>query len=185
MSRDFDTLFTKARPHIFEKICLSLDYKSFKTCLEVNKAWRGALTSTPFQKKAKFVFGEEISKDEKELQTNSNKGETEEVRNLLSIGLVDVNCVDGHGATPLCYDASKGQKDLVQLLLERGADLNNADKRGWTLLHWAAENRHKHIVRLLLDNGADPNRENKWGHTPLHYAKLNGQVDVVCMLEMK
>ena len=50
---DFDTIFTKARPHILEKICLSLDYESFKKCLEVNKAWMTVLTATAFQNEAK------------------------------------------------------------------------------------------------------------------------------------
>ena len=54
---DFDEKFTKARPHILEKICLSLDYVSFKNCQEVNSAWRGVLSSKTFQEKANSVFG--------------------------------------------------------------------------------------------------------------------------------
>ena len=63
-SHDFDTIITEARPHILEKICLSLDYESFKKCLEVNKAWKGALTSGTSQEKAKSVFEKDISKDQ-------------------------------------------------------------------------------------------------------------------------
>ena len=45
MPRDFDQLFIKTRPHILEKMCLSLDFESFKNCLEVNKAWKDTLKS--------------------------------------------------------------------------------------------------------------------------------------------
>jgi ankyrin repeat protein len=51
--------------------------------------------------------------------------------------------------------ASKGNEDVVQLLLERGADINAEDHRGWTALHAAAVNGHVDVVRLLLERGAD------------------------------
>ena len=38
VARTFDEIFTKTRPHILEKISLSLDYETFKSCQEVNKA---------------------------------------------------------------------------------------------------------------------------------------------------
>ena len=52
-SFDFEKLITQARPHILEKICLSLDYETFKSCLEVNKSWRAILTYETFQRKAR------------------------------------------------------------------------------------------------------------------------------------
>ena len=57
---EFDTLFTKHRPHILERICLSLDYNTFKNCLVINEAWKSVLTGKTFLNKAKFVFQEEI-----------------------------------------------------------------------------------------------------------------------------
>ena len=89
-SNNFDTLFTNARPHIFEKICHSLDYESFKNCLEVSKKWNAALTSKTYQKKAKSSYHQEILEDEKELRMNSTleciltiPQNTEKVRKLL------------------------------------------------------------------------------------------------------
>ena len=52
----FDMLFTRSVPNILEKIFLSLDYNSFKACLEVSKAWKGLLVSESFKRKAKLVF---------------------------------------------------------------------------------------------------------------------------------
>ena len=49
----FDTLFSKNVPHLLEKIFLSLDYKSYKRCLEVSKLWNDLLTSKSFQRKGK------------------------------------------------------------------------------------------------------------------------------------
>ena len=48
----FDTLFTKHVPHILEKIFLSLDYESFKSCCQASNAWKKVLTSESFQSKA-------------------------------------------------------------------------------------------------------------------------------------
>ena len=67
-SGEFDTIITKTRPHILEKICLSLDYDTFKNCVEVNEAWKTVLTATAFQKKAKSAFWEEILGEEKDLR---------------------------------------------------------------------------------------------------------------------
>ena len=52
----FDALLTKNVPHIVEKIFLSLDYKSFKTCRKVSMTWKQLLTSESFQMKEKSVF---------------------------------------------------------------------------------------------------------------------------------
>ena len=49
-------------------------------------------------------------------------------------------------------------RDVVQLLLDRGADPNKTDKDGMTALHCAAFNGNKDVVQLLLDRGAEPNK---------------------------
>ena len=76
----FDTLFTNNVPHLLERIFLSLDYTSFKTCLKVKSDWNGLLTSESFQRRAKALFRKEISDDEKSLQHGSRKGKANEVR---------------------------------------------------------------------------------------------------------
>ena len=123
----FDNIITKTSPHIFEQICLLLDYESFKNCLKVNKAWKGVLTSKVFEKKVKCVFKEEILEDEKELLRVSEDGNVEEVATLLSTGMVDVDAIcnwgekwgkDGrgpYGRTPLIMAAAYGHKEVVQV----------------------------------------------------------------------
>ena len=180
---DFDTLITKTRPHIFEMICLSLDYESWKNCMVVNKAWNGALTSKKFQEKAKSVFKEEILADEQKLVHASRKGKTEEVRKLLSIGMVDVNALDEEdGETSLHKAARFGHMAIARLLLERGADVDKSDLSGWTPLFVASTEGKRSICQLLLDAGAEPRRKNMFGRTALHYAASCGQIDVIKLL---
>ena len=175
---DFDHLFTIARPHILEMICLSLDYKSFKNCPKVNKAWRLALNSETFQRKAKSVFKEEIKEDGKKLLAASEDGDTDQVRKLLSIGLVDVDMPDTVSRvhndgnwTPLHFATrNSGHKGVVHILLDNGANPNIKSTRGCTPLHVAAECGSKALVKLFLDYETEPNITDERGYTALHVA---------------
>ena len=71
---------------------------------------------------------------------------------------------------PLLYAAEKGQKEIAELLITKGADVNAKDSQGWTLLQHAAINGHKEIAQLLIANGADVNAKDHNGETPLDYA---------------
>ena len=63
-----------------------------------------------------------------------------------------------------------GHREVVLLLLERGADANAPDMYQHTFLHCVLEN-DKNIVKLLVeDGGADVNARNSSGETPLHCA---------------
>ena len=179
---DFDALFTKARPQILEKICLSLNYESFKICQEVNRAWKGILTSQTFKKKAKSAFEKEISTDEVNLLAASGQGNVEEARKLISVGMVDVDCADKDGYTPLHRASLNGYKNMVQFLLRRGADPAKPGKYDDTPLHEAAKKGYNEVVQLFLDNGVDPNKEGQLKRTPLHFAASRGHKDVVQLL---
>ena len=137
----FDTLFTKNVPHILEKIFFSLDFKSYKTCLEVSNVWNKLLKTESYQEKAKSLFCVKISKDEGRLHKASKEGNKYEVGRLLSSGLLDVNVLKHttfyQGSTPLHEAADAGHQDVVQLLLDRGVEPNKADGFG-TYGHMAA-----------------------------------------------
>ena len=174
----FDVLFTKHVPHILEKIFFSLDYGSYKKCLEVNSAWHKLLTSERYYRKGKCVFSDEILRDEDKLVFASQEGKSRKVINLLRSGMVYVNCFScRHGSTPLWEAARKGHKNLVQILLDKGADPNRSDQWGQTPVSMAVG--HIDVVRLLLDKGADPNEMDR---TPLHRASLEGHKYVVQLL---
>ena len=189
----FDTLFTNNVPHLLETIFFSLDYASFKSCLEVKSTWNELLTSEPFKKRARTLFQKEIQKrkDEKSLQHESRKGNAEEVRKLISSGILDVNCLiqptvdllaSSYCATPLCLAARGGHKEVVQILLDVGAECDKADTDGYTPLHMAVRFGHKDVVKLFLDRGADPNMPDKIRYTPLHTAVRFDYIDVAKLL---
>ena len=76
--------------------------------------------------------------------------------------------VDGREGqwTPL-QEAAYYSKEMVELLLTKGADIN-AGK--WTALHSALDAGRFDIVELLLAKGADVNIRDDEGRTPLHIA---------------
>ena len=182
----FDTLFTKSVPHILEKIFFSLNYESYKRCFHVSNAWKGLLTSESFERKRKSVFHDDILREELELFEASYEGSTEEVRRLLSSGLVDVNCVRGKGSdfflNPLSEAAVAGHKEVVKILLDRGAKIDQQDEHGCTPLYLAAQFNKQDMVQLLLKRGAQPNVADNSGNTPLHEASQNGNKDIVQLL---
>ena len=87
-----DKLFTKSVPHIFEKIFFSLDYKSFKSCLQVSKSWNDIMTSDRFQEFGNNSFCENIERD---LNRVSDCGSWSEVKTILSSFKLGVNCMQG------------------------------------------------------------------------------------------
>jgi ankyrin repeat protein len=105
---------------------------------------------------------------------------------------------NAHGDTPLTLALlSYHHKEMVELLLTRGADPNVSDPHGTplqlaiernlpydvelllangadpdvTAIIWAIVHGKTQILELLLDSGADPNAKDGAGHTPLYYAQ--------------
>jgi len=98
-------------------------------------------------------------------------GNVLEARRLLESGLADVNEHGNMGRTPLHYAANNHHKEVVELLIEKGADVNARERYLCTPLHYALPSIE--IVRLLVANGADVNAKDKEGQTPLDYAESN------------
>ena len=105
---------------------------------------------------------------QKELLKAVKRGNVELIRRVLSSFMVDVNFrtervlneaallvhLRGHikiiNESPLILAAKEGHKDVVQLLLERGAEPNLAHQNGLTPLHCAALQGYKDVVQFLL-----------------------------------
>ena len=180
---NFDTLLSKNLPHILEKIFFSLDYESYKNCLEVSNDWKDVLTSDRYKIKGKSVFKEEIAKDEKKLGTAVKQDNRDEVRMLLASGMVNVDCKCGYGGNKALHAAAGGGlKEVAELLIESGAEVNKVGYRGRTPLHCAAIKGHKEVSQLLIESGADPNVLNNYGSTPLNLASRNGHKEVTELL---
>ena len=178
----FDTLFMKHVPHILEDIFFSLDYKSFKKCFEVSKAWNQLFLSETYRRKLEKLLIEK-KKNEDKLHQTSQKGDIVEARRLISSLMVNVNTVGGiYDSTPLWKASNEGHQEMVQLLLDSGASIDKACKNGITPLNIAACCGHLDIVRSLISEGADFENASTSGVTPLSFAAWNGHIDVVQFL---
>jgi ankyrin repeat protein len=88
------------------------------------------------------------------------------------------------GWTPLHLASFYRHKELVEVLLERGATVSVASKNqmGNHPLHAAAAGGSRDIVALLLEKGASVNAVQQGGWTALHSAAQGADVEMVKML---
>lgn len=110
-------------------------------------------------------------------------GDVNEVRQVQTCGLFNVNDHGDDGVTPLHVAVLNGHLEIVKLLIADGANVNAKYNdnivpcmfcRGGTPLHVAAFYGRKDIAELLIASGADVNAKNYNGMTPLHAAADNG-----------
>lgn len=93
-----------------------------------------------------------------------------------------LSATDGHGYTPLHWAAVRGNWEIFEALIEKGAAVDSVGADGGTPLHWACHHDRPDMVRLLLEAGADHSVRNRWGRTPLHVASRRGCELVVALL---
>lgn len=82
------------------------------------------------------------------------------------------------------FAASKGNQEMLQLLIDQRCDIDVRSSRNLTPLHMAARRGHATAVKLLLDNGASLEATDEWGDTPLLKAASKGHLEATkCLLE--
>lgn len=101
----------------------------------------------------------------------ARRGNLTEVREMLDQG-ADPNYQFGStGLLPCLLNAVMGgNKDIVSLLLERGANPKAATNE--PLVYAAVKTGEADIVRMLLDHGADPNRKGGIANVDMHDTPL-------------
>jgi len=100
----------------------------------------------------------------------TKRSDIQKVRELLSTE-IDINKdLDEHGATALHWAAVKGQKEIAEMLLAKGAKLGLRNRYGDTPMYLAVAFRHKDIVELLLSKGTSVDERWREGTTPLFIA---------------
>lgn len=89
------------------------------------------------------------------------------------------------GSSLLHQAISLGNKEIVELLIIKGAELNTQYKFGWTALHSAVEFQNVEIVKLLLDKGARTDIKSKSNETALELAeeKETPNLEIVNLLK--
>eukprot|EP01134_Creolimax_fragrantissima_P000778 CFRG0778T1 len=93
-----------------------------------------------------------------------------------------INVKNQKGETQLQRAAIKGDINVVQSLIKRGANVHSRDNAGWTSLHEASNHGHMEIVQLLLEAGAQPDTRGLGGDMPLHDAAANGHMGIARLL---
>ena len=85
--------------------------------------------------------------------------------------------------TALAISAFNGNKEIVELLLAKGADPNVYDDMGIPPILGAARQNRGEIIEMLLKNKAEVNIKNKSGEeTALHYAAEYNSADAAKVL---
>lgn len=85
----------------------------------------------------------------------ARRGELEKVKSLIESG-VDVDAKTNYGATALSFAADRGQKEVVEYLLSKGANPNVKDTfYNATPMTWATMHDRYDIMRALVLGGAD------------------------------
>ncbi|XP_050085306.1 uncharacterized protein LOC126571089 [Anopheles aquasalis] len=105
-------------------------------------------------------------------------------RNIRLLELLLRNGV-GIDSAPLCFlnAVASGSREIVQLLIERGAKhVNHRDEFCQTALHLCVVRDEYEMARELIRYGAQINAKNRTGMTPLHLAVQRGTVRMVQLL---
>jgi ankyrin repeat protein len=114
-------------------------------------------------------------------------GDAKRVAALVDSDRSLANAVAGDGYSPLGLAAFFKRRDVVKVLLERGANPSMPSRdQGFTSLHSAVATDagavDRDLIRALLVAGADPNLRSREGGTPLHTAAFTGDIDSVELL---
>jgi len=84
---------------------------------------------------------------------------------------------------PLHAAAAGGHRDVMKLLLARGADPDTAQHGGFRPLHSSAFRNDRPMAELLLSHGADPGAPNDDEQTAAEVARANGNLLLAAWLQ--
>jgi len=101
-----------------------------------------------------------------ELVQAVRKNDTGAAKEIIESGKVEPLYTDSYGDTPLHIAAQKGNSQLVDLLLKKGAAVNHQNSTGATPLHKAALSGSLKVVKQLRAENADHLIKNKAGLLP-------------------
>jgi ankyrin repeat protein len=113
------------------------------------------------------------------LQSACSVNKIDVVKFLFSLSInLDINYKSKKNKSALSYAIIAKNKELVQLLLNKGANPNDIDFDEKSMLVLAIQKEQIDIIKLLLDFGANINYQDKSKMTALHFsvAKRNKEI---------
>lgn len=124
-----------------------------------------------------------VISDSAEFMSMALDGDLERLKEYMVRFPEVVNLHDkNHGNVALHVASSKGNIDMMSLLLRYGADYNIKDIFGNSSLHYASDKGNKEAVNLLITSGADVDIQDNRGSTCLHVACKNNDIELVRIL---
>jgi ankyrin repeat protein len=123
-----------------------------------------------------LLAGSAFAADTGKLVDAAKQGDREAVRTLLN-GSIKQD--DANASAALIWAASRGDVEMVDLLLRSGADARAVNEYGATALYAAATSANPALTEKLLAAGADANVSLASGETPLMEAARRGNLATV------
>ena len=131
------------------------------------------MADTLGQKRYKEIFTAVQNCDEKKLNHLLSKNST--------LPIDDIR--ESDRATLLHIAAARGNRAMVDILLDKGADINTQDENGYTPLHRSVICANEETAQRLVERGAGVNKQDKSsGYTPLHLAVARCNKNLVSIL---
>ena len=90
----------------------------------------------------------------------------DEARQLMQNSTFDLSRLNSSGISVLHVCCRYNNREMLDVLFQRGLQLDMADRDGNTPLHWAAKYGHVDLVKTLIAQGAAVTAQNKSGQTP-------------------
>jgi hypothetical protein len=106
-----------------------------------------------------------------------------DIARLLLDNGAEVNARDrvNNNRTPLYYAIENKHRNIIQLLIARGADMNNVSD-SHTGLMAAIVYDNNEVIDILIHAGANINAKGLVGYTPLHFASRENNLEAVQQL---